>query len=80
MWRKRKDKVVSGQEELIGAIAIAEASFIHQGFVTINGERWAAEFTQPVKKNQAVKIKAIKGLTLMTIPNREEENNHGSCV
>lgn len=80
MWRKRKDKVVSGQEELIGAIAIAEASFIHQGFVTINGERWAAEFTHPVKKNQAVKIQAIKGLTLMTTPNPEEENNHGSCV
>ena len=80
MWRKRKNKIVSGQEELIGAIAFAEASFTHQGFVTINGERWAAEFTQPVKQNQAVKIKAIDGLTLITIPCREEENNHGRCV
>ncbi|PKI18205.1 NfeD family protein [Colwellia sp. 12G3] len=80
MWRKRKNKIVSGQEELIGAIAFAEASFEHQGFVMINGERWAAEFTQPVKQNQAVKIKAINGLTLITTPNKEEEKNHGSCV
>lgn len=80
LWRKRKDKVVSGQEELIGAIAFAEASFTDKGFVKINGERWAAEFTHPVKQNQAVKIKAINGLTLMTIPSTEEENNHGHCV
>ena len=80
LWRKRKDKVVSGQEELIGAIAFAEANFTDKGFVNINGERWAAEFTHPVKQNQAVKVKAINGLTLMTIPNKEEENNHGHCV
>lgn len=73
LWKKRKDKVVSGQEELIGAIAFAEASFIHKGFVIINGERWAAEFTHPVKQNQAVKIKAINGLTLITIPRKKEE-------
>ncbi|MDX2368548.1 MAG: nodulation protein NfeD [Colwellia sp.] len=80
LWRRRKDKVVSGQEELIGAIAFAEASFTNKGFVIINGERWAAKFTEPVKQNQAVKIKAINGLTLITIPAREEENNHGHCV
>ncbi|MFT7008537.1 MAG: membrane-bound serine protease (ClpP class) [Colwellia sp.] len=80
LWRRRKDKVVSGQEELIGAIAFAEASFTNKGFVKINGERWAAEFTHPVKQNQAVKITAINGLTLITIPAREEESNHGHCV
>jgi membrane-bound serine protease (ClpP class) len=79
LWRKRKDKVVSGQEELIGAIAFADASFTHKGFVNINGERWAAEFTHPVKQNQAVKIKAVNGLTLITIPS-EEENNHGNSI
>jgi membrane-bound serine protease (ClpP class) len=80
LWRKRKDKVVSGQEELIGAIAFAEASYSHKGFVTINGERWAAEFKHPVNQHQAVQIKAIEGLTLITIPCREEENNHGHCA
>lgn len=79
LWRKRKDKVVSGQEELIGAIAFADASFTHKGFVNINGERWAAEFTHPVKQNQAVKIKAVNGLTLITIPS-EEDNNHGNSI
>lgn len=71
LWRKRKDKVVSGQEELIGAIAFAEASYSHKGFVLINGERWAAEFKHPVHQHQAVQIKAIEGLTLITIPCRE---------
>ena len=73
IWRKRTAKIVSGQEELIGAVALAEANFTDKGFVIINGERWAALFTQPVKKDQEVTIDTINGLVLTTSPSQKKE-------
>jgi membrane-bound serine protease (ClpP class) len=73
IWRKRKSKIVSGQEELLGALAFAEDNFIKQGFVIFNGERWAALFTHPVKKGQAVTIDTINGLVLTTTPSLKKE-------
>jgi membrane-bound serine protease (ClpP class) len=77
IWRKRKARIVSGQEELIGATAIAEANFTDKGFVIFNGERWAALFIDPVKKGQKVKIDTINGLVLTTSPIQKEELSHG---
>lgn len=80
LWRKRNDKVVSGQEELIGAIACAEANYTDKGFVMVNGERWAAQFTQPVKQDQDVQINAIDGLVLITTPIAKLESNDGDSI
>ena len=73
IWRKRRAKTVSGQEELIGAVAFAEDNFVEQGFVIINGERWAAVFTHPVKKGQEVTIDTINGLILTTTPSQKKD-------
>jgi len=73
IWRKRNTKIVSGQEELIGAVAFAEANFIDKGFVIINGERWAALFTHPVSKGQEVTVDTINGLVLTTSPSQNKE-------
>ena len=73
IWRKRNAKIVSGQEELIGAVAFAEANFIDKGFVIINGERWAALFTHPVSKGQEVTVDTINGLVLTTSPSQNKE-------
>mgnify|MGYP000150030905 CR=1 FL=1 len=73
IWRKRKAKVVSGQEELIGATALVEADYTKEGYVVFNGERWAAIFTHPVKKGQEVKISTIDGLVLTVSPMQKEE-------
>jgi membrane-bound serine protease (ClpP class) len=80
LWRKRKNKIVSGTEELIGAIAFAEGDFKDKGFVIINGKRWAAKFKHPVEQNQTVKIEAIDGLILTTTPNINKENKHGRSI
>ncbi|WP_448549788.1 NfeD family protein [Thalassotalea fusca] len=80
IWRKRKAKVVSGPEELIGALAIAEGNYVDSGFVLFNGERWAATFSQPVNKGQYVKINAIEGLVLTTSPIVTEESSNGTTT
>ena len=80
LWRKRKNKIVSGQEELIGAIALAEGNFKDKGYVVINGERWAAKFKHPVEQNQSVKIEAIDGLILTTTPHINKEKKHGRSI
>lgn len=64
IWRARKNKIVSGQEEIINAWVTVYDDFTGHGYVMFNGERWAANSLQPVKKGQKVKVKSIKGLTL----------------
>ncbi|MEW6981235.1 nodulation protein NfeD [Colwelliaceae bacterium 6471] len=73
LWRMRKTKIVSGQEEIIGALVPVCKNFTGKGYVIFNGERWAASSTQPVKQGQLVKIDAIDGLTLVVSPINSKE-------
>mgnify|MGYP000482810089 FL=1 len=77
IWRARKNKIVSGQEEIINAWVTVSDDFTGNGYVMFNGERWAANSLQPVKKGQKVKVKSIKGLTLnlTTLVNDKEQTN-----
>lgn len=66
---KSQDRpVVSGIEELLGAQAVVENDFDHQGIVTVHSEHWQAVSETPLKKGQAVEITAVKGLTLFVQP------------
>ncbi|OUS29097.1 serine protease [Thalassotalea sp. 42_200_T64] len=74
LWRTRNNKVVSGQEEIIGGTALVESDFNDCGYVIFNGERWAAESTEPLLQGQTVQVLSIQGLTLQvakftTMPN-----------
>jgi membrane-bound serine protease (ClpP class) len=80
IWRARKNKVVSGQEELINAWVTVDEDFTENGYVMFNGERWSAYSLQPVKKGQKVKVKSINGLKLIlastsTLVNDKEQTN-----
>lgn len=80
IWRARKNKIVSGQEELINAWVTVSDDFIGNGYVMFNGERWAANSIHSVKKGQKIKVKSIKGLRLnlaspATIVNDKEQTN-----
>lgn len=68
IYRARKNKIVSGQEEIINAWVTVEDNFIDNGYVIFNGERWAAHSTKPLRKNQKVQVQAISGLTLVLAP------------
>ncbi len=68
IYRARKNKIVSGQEEIINAWVTVEDDFIDNGFVFFNGERWAASSKERLKKHQQVQVKTINGLTLVLVP------------
>lgn len=78
LWDIRKNKVVSGKEALIGAEATIDTGFIGQGYININGERWAAYCPQQLIAGQVVEINGIDGLTLILLPITELEVNDAS--
>lgn len=75
--RARQRPVVSGREQLIGAHGEALQSFEHEGPVFVRSERWAARSETPVRRNQAVKVTDLDGLTLIVHPlnNQQEQDD-----
>ncbi|WNC70066.1 nodulation protein NfeD [Thalassotalea nanhaiensis] len=73
LWRSRNSKVVSGQEELIGANALVEHDFTGLGYVIVNGERWAAQSQHELTRGQSVQINSIDGLTLRVSELKDKE-------
>lgn len=71
--RARKRPVVSGREELIGAQGMALEAFRDDGHVNVHSERWNAVSESPVKKDQAVVVTGIDGLTLTVRPINEHK-------
>lgn len=70
--RQRRRPVVSGREEMIGAVAEALETFDQSGKVRTHGEIWSARTEQPVRSGQKLRIKNIRGLTLEVEPVEEE--------
>ena len=69
--KARRRPVVSGQEELVGAIAEAIEDFDQNGYVNLHSENWNAITTVPIKKGQKVKVTKIEGLTLYVEPHQD---------
>jgi membrane-bound serine protease (ClpP class) len=76
--KARGRPVVAGREELVGAMGIALDSFELEGHVFAHSERWNAVSEVPVKKDQAVMITGLEGLTLKVRPITEhpQEQDH----
>jgi membrane-bound serine protease (ClpP class) len=62
--KSRRSPVVSGAEEMIGAIGEALEDFEHSGQVRVHSEIWSAESARPVRRGQRVRVVALRGLTL----------------
>lgn len=62
--RNRDHPIVSGQEEMIGAVCVADEHFSERGKVLVHGERWTAVTRTPLKKGDKAVVKALEGLTL----------------
>jgi len=76
--KARRRPVVSGSEEMTGAIGEAVADFDGEGNVHLHGEIWQAHTQTPVRKGQAVRVTGMRGLILNIEPcsdsqNKEEE-------
>jgi len=56
--------VVSGSEEMIGAIGLATEDFSDRGNVLVHGESWQATSARPLMKGQRIHVVSRDGLTL----------------
>lgn len=71
--RNRHHPIVSGQEEMIGAVCVAEESFNEQGKVLVHGERWTAKSRTPIQKGGKAIVRAMEGLTLQVEAMEKDE-------
>lgn len=70
--RQRKQPVVSGCEEMVGAIGEALETFDSRGHVRVHSERWEAKTLRPVAKGQRVRVRALKDLIVTVEPLEKE--------
>jgi membrane-bound serine protease (ClpP class) len=63
--RSRRSRVISGREEMIGALGEIIDS---EGWAFVHGERWRVRSSQPLATGQKVRVTAIDGLTLSVEP------------
>ncbi len=70
--RQRRQPVVSGQEQMVGATGEALEAFDSHGYVRVHSERWEAETLRPVVKGQRVRVCALEGLTVTVEPLEKE--------
>ncbi len=66
--KARRNKVVTGEQGLIGETGIARTDLSPQGKVTLHGEIWDAVATASVAVGQGVRVQKIDGLTLTVEP------------
>jgi membrane-bound serine protease (ClpP class) len=63
--RARRNKVMTGPDALVGTLGIAQESLAPRGQILVHGELWLAESPQPVQPGETVKVRAVRGLTLL---------------
>lgn len=66
--RARRNKVVTGEQGLIGQIGIAETALSPVGKVFIHGELWDAVSTLDIPAGARVVVRQVDGLTLRVDP------------
>ena len=66
--RGRARPVVSGREEMLGAVGEALDDFEGEGWMRVHGETWRARANGLVRRGQRLRVRAIDGLVLDTEP------------
>lgn len=62
--RNRRKPVVSGAEQMVGAVGEALEDFETNGRIFVHSESWVAHSDRPVRRGQSVRVVAIDGLEL----------------
>lgn len=69
--RMRRMKVLSGAEEMIGALGEALEDFDKSGRIRVHSELWTGVTDRPVRKGQRVEVLSMEGLKLRIKPLEE---------
>jgi membrane-bound serine protease (ClpP class) len=66
--RARRNKIVTGEQGMIGEIGVAQSPLTPTGKVFVHGELWDAVSTIPIPAGESVVVRQIDGLTLRVDP------------
>ncbi len=66
--RARRNKVVTGEQGLVGEIGIAQSALTPSGKVFVHGELWDAVSTLPIPAGERIAVRQVDGLTLRVDP------------
>jgi membrane-bound serine protease (ClpP class) len=66
--KARRNKVVTGEQGLVGETGVAQTALSPQGKVFVHGELWNAVASAPLPIGQMVVVQRIDGLTLYVDP------------
>ena len=66
--RARRNKVVTGEQGLLGETGVAQTALSPQGKVFVHGELWDATSSSPLPAGQLVVVRRVDGLTLQVEP------------
>jgi len=66
--KARRNKVVTGEQGLVGETGVAQTALSPQGKVFVHGELWDAIATSPLSVGQLVVVRRVDGLTLQVEP------------
>jgi membrane-bound serine protease (ClpP class) len=66
--RARRNKIVTGEQGLIGEVGVAQTPLSPAGKVFVHGELWDAISTMPVPAGEQIVVRRVDGLTLRVDP------------
>ncbi len=66
--KARRNKVVTGEQGLVGETGVAQTALTPQGKVFVHGELWDAVASSPLPVGQLVVVRRIDGFTLQVDP------------
>jgi membrane-bound serine protease (ClpP class) len=66
--RSRRQRVVTGPEQLLQETAVALEDFEHTGMVRLHAELWRAHSATPVRQGQRLRVLRVIGLTVEVEP------------
>ena len=77
--KARRNKVVTGEQGLVGENGVAQTALSPQGKVFVHGELWDAIASAPLPVGQLVVVRRVEGLTLhvdpLTVPSPTPEHH-----
>jgi len=71
--RLRKRGAVTGRESIVGGRGFATEAFSGDGHVWVEGESWAAHSDASLKKDQEIRVRAMRGLVLDVEPVKDPD-------
>lgn len=66
--KARRNKIVTGEQGLVGETGVAQTALSPQGKVLIHGELWDAQASSPLPVGQLVTVRKVDGLILQVEP------------